>query len=525
MGSSTFFPSGFLAIAVFATGADAATLSGTVTGPDGAPFRAAFVQARNAQMKMTVNVLSDARGHYRADNLPAGDYRLQVRAVGYKADPREGVKLAAGESAAYDFALQKGVVRWSDISVQQGLELLPDARGKRELFTYCTGCHGFESRMAAVKRDEDGWRSRVAYMREVVSYAFTPQRGFDDQKAEDIVYYLNHVFGEDSTALPRSPTDVPHYPNTVRPISEEALKIVYVIYDMPGPARMSWSALPDRDGKVWIAEYGPANKIAHLDPKTGEIAEYPVPNPRSASIHSVVPAPDGTVWLTEQGAGRLGKWDPQTQKITEYPDTWGKHTIRVTPDGMVWSTGGLTRYDPKTETFTHIPEVPNVYGIAVDPDNNIWFAENIKDGKIGKVDAKTLQVTKYYTPTTQRPRRIQVDSDGTVWFAGLDLGMIARFDPAKETFKEFKLPGPRATPYALGIDTEHKIWYSSEAQDVLGRLDPDTGKVTEYPMPFAENGMRDFFLDAQGHVWFGSPPNNKVGYFYLADQPRASPLP
>ena len=76
-------------MAISATVAPA--LSGTVTGPNGAPFRAAFVQARNAQMKMTVNVLSDARGHYHADNLPAGDYRLTVRAVGYKADPREGV--------------------------------------------------------------------------------------------------------------------------------------------------------------------------------------------------------------------------------------------------------------------------------------------------------------------------------------------------------------------------------------------------------------------------------------------------
>ena len=400
----------------------AATISGTVTGPDGAPFRAAFIQARNTQMKMTVNVLSDGQGHYRADNLPPGDYRLQVRAIGLKADARDGVKLAADQNGSFDFALQKGLVRWSDISVQQGFELLPDARGKRELFTYCMGCHGFESRMASVKRDEDGWRGRVAYMREVVSYAFNPQRGFDDQKAEDIVSYLTHTFGEGSTALPPSPADVPGYQATVRPISDEALNIVYVVYDMPGPSRMSWSALPDKDGKVWIAEYGPANKIAHLDPTTGEIAEYPVPNPKSASIHSVVPAPDGTVWLTEQGAGRLGKWDPATQKITEFPDTWGKHTIRVTPDGMVWSTGGLSRFDPKTATFTHIAEVPNVYGIAVDPDNNIWFAENIKDGKIGKVDAKTLQVTKYYTPTTQRPRRIQVDTDGMVWFAGLDRG-------------------------------------------------------------------------------------------------------
>ena len=42
-------PLGMLATVLFASPfADAATLTGTVTGPDGAPFRAAFVQARNA---------------------------------------------------------------------------------------------------------------------------------------------------------------------------------------------------------------------------------------------------------------------------------------------------------------------------------------------------------------------------------------------------------------------------------------------------------------------------------------------
>jgi len=46
----------------------------------------------------------------------------------------------------------------SDISMHQGKKLLPDARGKEELFTHCMACHGFESRMAAVVRDEDGWR-------------------------------------------------------------------------------------------------------------------------------------------------------------------------------------------------------------------------------------------------------------------------------------------------------------------------------------------------------------------------------
>src|SRR5262245_40838113 len=73
-----------LALAV--SSADAATITGTVKGPDGAPFRGAFVQARNAKTKIMVNVLSDNQGRYRVENLPAGDYRVQIRAPGFQAD-------------------------------------------------------------------------------------------------------------------------------------------------------------------------------------------------------------------------------------------------------------------------------------------------------------------------------------------------------------------------------------------------------------------------------------------------------
>ncbi len=127
----SFAPLGVLGIIFAASSADAATLTGTVTGPDGAPFRAAFVQARNAGLKMTVSVLSDNQGNYIVENLPAGDYRLSIRAVGFKADAKSGVKLTADQNATQDFALQKGMVRWTDISIYQGLQLLPDARGKK----------------------------------------------------------------------------------------------------------------------------------------------------------------------------------------------------------------------------------------------------------------------------------------------------------------------------------------------------------------------------------------------------------
>jgi virginiamycin B lyase len=518
MRSSTWVSLGLLgSVALGSSYCEAATITGAVAGPDGAPFRGAFVQARNGKTKITVSVLSDRQGRYQVENLAAGEYRLQIRAPGYKADPKSGVNLTADQKLSQDFALQKGLVRWNDISFYQGLKLLPEARGKDILFSNCMACHGFESRMATVTRNEEGWRSRVNYMRDAMGFFVSePRRGFTDEKAEDVVFYLNHVFGEDSV-LPKSPTEVPGYKDTLRNFSDDAMKIVYVEYEMPGPDRMPWSAHPDKDGKFWIPYYGRANKIARLDPDTGEVQEFAVPNVGTAAIHSAVPAPDGSVWLTEQGSDKLGRWDPKTQQITEYQDDWRKHTIRVAPDGAVWSTGGLSRFDPETGKFTHIPEVPSAYGIALDKDSNVWFAELRRDGRIGKVDAKTLKVIKYQPPTaTGTPRRIQLDADGIVWFAEFDAGKIGQFDPKTERFKEFQLPGPRPTPYALGVGPDRKIWYSSEWMDVVGRLDPATGEVTEYPVPRAENTMRDFFLDDKGRMWFGSPANDRVGYFYLA---------
>jgi streptogramin lyase/cytochrome c5 len=499
--------------------ADAATITGTVTGPDGAPFRGAFVQARHAGLKMTVSVLSDNRGRYVVENLPAGDYRVLVRSIGYKADVKAGVKLDADQNAAYDFALQTAPIRWNDLSINQGQVLLPEARGKKTLFDNCMSCHGFQSRMAATVRDEEGWRDRVSFMREAMRSSLADRQGFSDEQAEDVISYLTTMFGENSP-LPKSPADLPAYKDTLITFSDEALKVVYVDFEMPGPNRFPWTANPDKDGYFWVPEYGQANKVARLNPSTGEIKEFPAPNLGPALIHSAVPAPDGSVWITEAGSKKLGHWDPVTQKITEFQDDWRKHTIRIHPDGSIWSTGGLTRFDPKTGTYTHIKEVPTSYGIALDQKGTVWFTEMTKTGAIGKVDPVTMKVTKYIPPTRERPRRIQVDSDGMVWFAEYSDGRIGRFDPDKETFKEFPLPHSKSAPYALGIAPDHTLWYSAEHLDVLGRLDPATGKVTEFPMPYVDNGMRDFFLDKDGRFWYGSPPNNRIGYFYLSTKQR-----
>jgi virginiamycin B lyase len=505
----------------------AATISGTVKGPDGTPFLGAFVQAQNAQTRMTYMALSDSQGHYRVEKVPAGEYRVGIKALGFKADAQSGVKLGADQDSSLDFGLQKGVVRWSDTSVYQASKLWPAAAAKDKIFNTCFTCHAFQTRMAAVTRDEEGWRDRVEFMRTAMKFGLEGR--VSDGEADMLATYLNKLFGPDSV-LPKSPVDMPEYKDTLRPFGSEAMNIHFVEYDMPGPSRMPFSAAPGKDGYLWIPNFGINNKITRLDPKTGVMEDFPVPNEGTAAVHSAVEAPDGKVWLTEQGSDKLGVWDPKTKTVTEYQDrripgqlsyaAGSKHTLRFDGAGNVWFTGDpLGKFDPKTNEYTEIKEVPSAYDLKADHNGNIWFTKTGDPNAIGMVDYKTMKVSLWQPLTKDSfPRRLEVDANGIVWSGEFRGGKMLRFDPKTQDMKEFPLPGPQPTPYGLGIDAQGNIWYASYNMDVLGRFDPQTGKTVEYPFPHSENTIRELIPDSEGRMWYGTPSNNKVGYFYLTNE-------
>jgi streptogramin lyase len=432
------------AVICFGSCAYGATITGTVKGPDGAPFKGAFLEAQNTKTRITINVLSHKDGSYRVEDLPAGEYVLRIRAVGYQADPRMGVTLTASQSQSLDWALKPGMVRWGDLSLYQGEKLIPNIRGKEMVFgptsnfrdAPCQICHGFQSRMASVSRDAEGAKDRVEYMRTRMHYLLGSM--VNDEQADRVAAFIAMAFGPDSQ-LPKSPADLPEYKNLVRTFDDDAMNIVYVEYDLPGPNRMPWSAVPDKEGSIWMPYYGGANKIGKLDPETGNVKEYEVPNPNAVGIHSAYPGPDGNVWLGEFGINKIGKFDPKTEKLTEYADAYtagkeglvaggSKHTVRVGTDGIAWSSGTrISRLDPTTGKFTDLGEP--TYGVEVDKDGNCWFSEYSAVGKIGKIDGKTLQVKTWNPPgsNTVYSRRIQIDSDGIVWFSQSGAGQIGRF--------------------------------------------------------------------------------------------------
>lgn len=507
-----------------------ATISGQVQGPDGKPFMGAFVVAENMRNRMTVSVLSNAQGRYHIGNLPAAAYAVKITAVGYKSNPHTDVRLTDDQKSLLDFALQKTPVRWSDLNTYQGRQLLPKTESHNlshqdPLFTACfQSCHSFQKRMASAVRDENGWREKVIYMREVFMHGSGPR--MTDEKVEDFVAYLTTAFGPDSPK-PESPEDMPQYKSLVRTFSPGAMNIAYVEYDFAAPRGMGpWSAVEDKDGMMWIPYYGRGNEVVRLNPKTAELTRFPLSFTKTAGVHSAIPARDGTVWFSEAALGRIGQLNPLTKEIKEYqnpplPDgrRTGAHTVSVDDAGRVWASGGpvITMLDPKTVQFKHF-DLGGTYANVVGKNGDQWFTSFRLDGPIAKVTKEGV-LSKFYPPTKGKPQRLELDSDGIVWFSERQGNKIGRFDPKTETFKEFPLPGPEASPYAIGIDRNNMIWYSSHEQDTLNRLDPKTGEVIEYPYPHSEISMREFFTDSQGRLWYGSSVNNKIGYFYFNDHP------
>ena len=113
-----------------------------------------------------------------------------------------------------------------------------------------------------------------------------------------------------------------------------------------------------------------ASLVGRLDPKTGEMKEYPLPP--TAKPHSIVPDKDGNIWYTGNSNATLGKLDPKTGKITEYKTkARDPHSAVFHSNGRIYFTAQnarmIGRLSPETGEITEVPTEPNPYGIQLGP--------------------------------------------------------------------------------------------------------------------------------------------------------------
>jgi virginiamycin B lyase len=138
------------------------------------------------------------------------------------------------------------------------------------------------------------------------------------------------------------------------------------------------------DGKVWFAERE-ANKIGRLDPATGKIDEFKTPGvdvPRRMGADW-----EGNIWVGFHETSQLVKIDQKTGKMTYYqpptPNSGTYHPVADPIHKVIWVTeqtaDKIARFDPKTETWTEfsLPIIESdARRIDIDPTNpnRIWWS-------------------------------------------------------------------------------------------------------------------------------------------------------
>ena len=125
------------------------------------------------------------------------------------------------------------------------------------------------------------------------------------------------------------------------------------------------------------------NRIVRLDPATGKLTTFMIPDTSVRDPHTLIFTKDGIGWFSAQQSQRIGRIDTKTGEI------------------KLWRPPGEGRTNP--------------YGVVIDQTNrpffNLWATN-----KIATIDPKTLEYKEYVHPDERmRARRIAITSDGQIY--------------------------------------------------------------------------------------------------------------
>ncbi len=347
---------------------------------------------------------------------------------------------------------------------------LPEGAGRELVGTVCTACHQTAQITQSSGYTREGWKELTSAM---IDLSASPK------EQDTILQYLATHFPPNARRAPRL------IPGNARITFKEWL--------VPTLGQRARDPVEAADGSIWWAgQWG--NLIGRIDPATGQMKEYPLPD--NALPHSVTLDAAGNVWYTGNGNGTIGKLDPTTGRITVYkmPDPAAKdpHTAVFDRAGILWFTlqqsNMVGRLDPASgdiRLVTMKTRGAKPYGIKIDADGVPCVACNGSNCLV-KVDPVTMALTEIRLPDPATTvRRLDIAKDGMIWYVNSSQGRLGRFNPKTGDIKEWPSPsGASSYPYAIAV-VDGIVWYneSGKRPDTLVRFDPRTETFQSWPIP------------------------------------------
>jgi virginiamycin B lyase len=257
-------------------------LSGKVSAEQGA-LEGVLVSAKRSRSTVTVTVVSDKDGHYSfpAARLEPGQYSLRIRAAGYDLANSDPVFVAADTSATADLTLRKTEDLASQLTNAEWLASMPGTDAQKGQLLNCVGCHKLERPLRSTYNADDFMTIILPRMQGYVNQSIPahPQlrraerlmeeRG--DQRVQVYRGLAEYLASINLSSRPQWNFELKTLP---RPTGA-ATRVIYTEYNLPRETISPHDVIVDDSGMVWYSSFGEQN-LGRLDPKTGKVTEFPV---------------------------------------------------------------------------------------------------------------------------------------------------------------------------------------------------------------------------------------------------------
>ena len=511
-----------------------ATLTGTVTAPRA--FESARVYAQNTD-KNIIYMVYTGDGNYQAVAMFPGNYQVWVEKTGFESDQQE-IQLEAGAVMNVDFSLREvppqNLSQGSFLGLERGDragdalvvsydELYPEAPIRSLVEGTCIQCHG-QSFLSFFHQSTEEWDAAIGLMMETR----IPPGTINPQQRQEVAQYLSAHFG------PESPDRVLRM-DVELPLDETALaKAQYVEFILPPEGRdRRWlqEVHIDFDGNVWYTERIAPHAVGRVDPRTGQVDEFVLPDPEG-DPHGLTVDSEGYVYWAESDKEHLGQLDPKTGEMKRFPydetgtlGFLGGHTPVLDSQENVWFTiirgDGLAKWDRETQKI-QVWRVPTQYsmpyGMDVGPDDTPVLAE-LYGCKVAVFDTETETFQEY--PALVEPpcktRRLGIDSQGIIWYGVFSQGKLGKLNPETGEQIEYDMATRFSEPYSVKLHPNSDLIWMSDGGvgGAIVLFDSETEEFTYYPTP-RRSDMPKIDVSADGHVWYSTRalPDGGVGVLY-----------
>jgi virginiamycin B lyase len=483
-----------LALTLLSAPAAAQSITGTVSSAEEGVMEGVLVTAQRDGAQFAISVSTNERGVYAfpADRLAPGTYSLKIRAVGYELVRPAAADVGPARTATLDLKLRKT----SDISLQltstEWFMSWPGTDRQKESVYSCTNCHSVE-RIARSKHNAEEWLQVFVRM---ASYAnmttdthiqkrvTAPNPGRFGAEIKNTAAYLASV------NLSASP-DWSYELKTLPRIKGRGTRAIVTEYLLPRAKIQPHDVLVDKQGIVWYSNFGELN-LGRFDPRTGDLKEFPIPLKRPGYPEGQLDLEfdaDGNLWMGLMYQGGVAKFDVKTQTM----QTW------YLPDGQVNEATQLNQVAVNNSKV----------------DGKIWTT-NVGISGIHRLDLATGKWETFDAyigqPKGRRRGIYQVvsDSENNAWFsdyAGQDIGKI---DAKTGLVTLFPGPTERARPRRIRMDAQERVWFASFGGEKVGVFDTRAERYREWPVSTPYTAPYDVVMDRNGEVWTSGMENDRV---------------